>query len=204
MSTGLRFTLEVDGLPPDAFAVVSFHLNQSLSSLFSLDLSLVSQQFLSLEFAQVLDKMAYLTIWQGDEVQRRVKGVVTWFELGENDKNQMLYSMKVHPPLWRAGLRQNFRIFQNEDIKSILGTMLQENGVAQLFRKTFTPYPFNILFKRRGQRHRHRDFHHINGVTVFPGHTLHNMPPAVFQLLNKRAGNTTVTHHKHTAATFQG
>ncbi|EFD6485314.1 type VI secretion system Vgr family domain protein [Escherichia coli] len=53
MSTGLRFTLEVDGLPPDAFAVVSFHLNQSLSSLFSLDLSLVSQQFLSLEFAQV-------------------------------------------------------------------------------------------------------------------------------------------------------
>lgn len=76
--------------------------------------------------------------------------------------------------------------------------------IAQLFRKTFTPYPFNILFKRRGQRHRHRDFHHINGVTVFPGHTLHNMPPAVFQLLNKRAGNTTVTHHKHTAATFQG
>ncbi|EFT4604791.1 hypothetical protein H2593_004348, partial [Escherichia coli] len=95
MSTGLRFTLEVDGLPPDAFAVVSFHLNQSLSSLFSLfslDLSLVSQQFLSLEFQQILDKMAYLTIWQGDDVQRRVKGVVTWFELGENDKNQMLYS----------------------------------------------------------------------------------------------------------------
>ena len=63
----ITFQLEVDGLPPDAFAVVSFHLTQSLSSLFSLDLSLVSQQFLSLEFAQVLDKMAYLTIWQGDE-----------------------------------------------------------------------------------------------------------------------------------------
>ena len=127
MSTGLRFTLEVDGLPPDAFAVVSFHLNQSLSSLFSLDLSPVSQQFLSLEFAQVLDKMAYLTIWQGDDVQRRVKGVVTGLNWGER-QNQMLYSMKVHPPLWRAGLRQNFRIFQNEDIKSILGTMLQETG----------------------------------------------------------------------------
>ena len=141
MSTGLRFTLEVDGLPPDAFAVVSFHLNQSLSSLFSLDLSLVSQQFLSLEFAQVLDKMAYLTMWQGDEVQRRVKGVVTWFELGENDKNQMLYSMKVHPPLWRAGLRQNFRIFQNEDIKSILGTMLQENGVTEWSPLFSEPHP---------------------------------------------------------------
>ncbi|KXM30637.1 hypothetical protein AUS25_27655, partial [Escherichia coli] len=70
MSTGLRFTLEVDGLPPDAFAVVSFHLNQSLSSLFSLDLSLVSQQFLSLEFAKVLEKMAYLPNRQGDDSQR--------------------------------------------------------------------------------------------------------------------------------------
>ena len=79
--------------------------------------------------------------------------------------------------------------------------MLQR--IAQLFRKTFTPYPLNILFKRRGQRHRHRDFHHINGVTVFPGHTLHDMPPAIFQLLNKRAGNTTVTH-KHAAAHLSG
>ncbi|MGU4540387.1 type VI secretion system tip protein TssI/VgrG, partial [Escherichia coli] len=141
MSTGLRFTLEVDGLPPDAFAVVSFHLNQSLSSLFSLDLSLVSQQFLSLEFQQILDKMAYLTIWQGDDVQRRVKGMVTWFELGENDKNQMLYSMKVCPPLWRTGLRQNFRIFQNEDIESILGTILQENGVTEWSPLFSEPHP---------------------------------------------------------------
>ncbi len=88
MSTGLRFTLEVDGLPPDAFAVVSFHLNQSLSSLFSLALSLVSQQFLSLEFAQVLDKMAYLTVWQGDDVQRRVKGVVTCLNWGRTTKTR--------------------------------------------------------------------------------------------------------------------
>ena len=141
MSTGLRFTLEVDGLPPDAFAVVSFHLTQSLSSLFSLDLSLVSQQFLSLEFAQVLDKMAYLTVWQGDDVQRRVKGVVTWFELGENDKNQKLYSMKVCPPLWRTGLRQNFRIFQNEDIESILATILKENGVTEWSPLFSEPHP---------------------------------------------------------------
>ncbi len=88
MSTGLRFTLEVDGLPPDAFAVVSFHLNQSLSSLFSLALSLVSQQFLSLEFQQILDKMAYLTIWQGDDVQRRVKGVVTCLNWGRTTKTR--------------------------------------------------------------------------------------------------------------------
>nr|WP_249354727.1 type VI secretion system tip protein VgrG [Escherichia albertii] len=141
MSTGLRFTLEVDGLPPDAFVVVSFHLSQSLSSVFSLELSLVSQQFLSLDFPQVLEKMAYLTIWQGNDAQRRVKGVVTWFELGESDKKQMLYSMKVCPPLWRAGLRQNFRIFQNEDIESILGTLLKENGVTEWSPLFSEPHP---------------------------------------------------------------
>lgn len=48
MSTGLHPTLEVDGLPPDAFAVVSFRLTQLLSSSFSLNLFLVSQQSLSL------------------------------------------------------------------------------------------------------------------------------------------------------------
>nr|WP_203262374.1 type VI secretion system Vgr family domain protein [Escherichia coli] len=44
MSTGLRFTLEVDGLPPDAFAVVSFHLNQSRSSILFPQFFPVSQQ----------------------------------------------------------------------------------------------------------------------------------------------------------------
>ncbi len=53
----------------------------------------------------------------------------------------MLYSMKVHPPLWRAGLRQNFRIFQNEDIKSILGTMLQENRVTEWSPLFSEPHP---------------------------------------------------------------
>lgn len=130
MSTGLRFTLEVDGLPPDALAVASFHLEQSLSSLFTLNISLVSQQLLSIDFSQVLEKTAHLKIWQGTEIQRRVNGIVTWFEQGENDGHQMLYSMIVRPPVWRAALRQNSRIFQNEDIKSILGTILQENGVT--------------------------------------------------------------------------
>ncbi len=80
-------------------------------------------------------------VWQGDDVQRRVKGVVTWFELGENDKNQMLYSMKVCPPLWRTGLRQNFRIFQNEDIESILATILKENGVTEWSPLFSEPHP---------------------------------------------------------------
>lgn len=98
--------------------------------MFTLNISLVSRQLLSIDFSQVLEKTAHLKIWQGTEIQRRVNGIVTWFEQGENDGHQMLYSMIVRPPVWRASLRQNSRIFQNEDIKSILGTILQENGVT--------------------------------------------------------------------------
>lgn len=141
MSTGLRFTLEVDGLPPDALVVVSFHLNQSLASLFTLDVSLVSQQLLNIEFSQVLEKTAYLKIWQGDEIQRRVKGMVSFFEQGENDGNQTLYRMQIRPPLWRAGLRQNSRIFQNEDVETILGTILRENDVTEWSPLFSAPHP---------------------------------------------------------------
>ncbi len=45
------------------------------------------------------------------------------------------------PPLWRTGLRQNFRIFQNEDIESILGTILQENGVTEWSPLFSEPHP---------------------------------------------------------------
>ncbi len=53
----------------------------------------------------------------------------------------MLYSMKVCPPLWRTGLRQNFRIFQNEDIESILATILKENGVTEWSPLFSEPHP---------------------------------------------------------------
>ena len=151
MSTGLRFTLEVDGLPPDALAVVSFHLEQSLSELFTLDISLVSQQFLNIEFSQVLEKTARLKIWQDDEIKRRVKGLVTFFEQGENDSHQTLYSMRVRPPVWRAALRQNSRIFQNEDIKSILGTMVQENGVTEWSPLFSEPHPVREFCVQYGE-----------------------------------------------------
>ncbi|MFO6484873.1 hypothetical protein ACLBR5_19890 [Escherichia coli] len=41
-----------------------------------------------LEFAQVLDKIAYLTVWQGDDVQRRVKGVVARLNWGRTTKTR--------------------------------------------------------------------------------------------------------------------
>ncbi len=48
MSTGLRFTLEVDGLPPDAFAVVSFSIPEPVTLFAFFPRSLSGQPAVSL------------------------------------------------------------------------------------------------------------------------------------------------------------
>ncbi|WP_368543484.1 type VI secretion system tip protein TssI/VgrG [Enterobacter soli] len=127
---GLRFTLDVDGQKSDTFAVVSFRLNQSLSFPFVLGVDVASQSF-ALEAKDLLDKNATLTVWQGPEALHSVQGIVSSFQIKENSDWQIQYRFGIQPPLWRCGLRKNFRIFQQQDIKTISATLLDENGVTE-------------------------------------------------------------------------
>ncbi|HDR2159561.1 TPA: type VI secretion system tip protein VgrG [Enterobacter cancerogenus] len=127
---GLRFTLDVDGQESDTFAVVSFQLNQSLSFPFFMTVTAASRSF-DLEAKNLLEKSATLTIWQGLNALRQVKGAVASFAMKENSDWQIQYQFKIQPPLWRCGLRKNFRIFQQQDIKTISATLLDENGVTE-------------------------------------------------------------------------
>lgn len=126
---GLRFTLQVDGHEVNTFAVVSFWLTQSYSEPFILDVDVASKLF-TLEAKGLLEKKVILTIWQGPKIQRYVTGVVTGFGMKENNHWQMRYCLRIQPPLWRCSLRQNFRIFQQQNIQTISSTLLEENGVT--------------------------------------------------------------------------
>lgn len=130
---GLRFTLQVDGQEANTFAVVGFCLSQSYSEPFVLDVDVASKKF-NCEAKNLLEKNATLTIWQGRTALRHVNGFIASFAMNENNRLQMLYRFKIYPPLWRCDLRQNFRIFQQEDIQTITSTLLGENGV-----KDWTP-----------------------------------------------------------------
>ncbi|EEO7295580.1 type VI secretion system tip protein VgrG, partial [Salmonella enterica] len=70
-------------------------------------------------------------IWQGMEAQRYVSGIINEVMQGENNHWQMRYHLTIVPPLWRCGLRQNFRIFQQQDIQTLSSTLLNENGVTE-------------------------------------------------------------------------
>ena len=139
---GLRFTLEVDGQAPDTFAVVNFQLTQCFSVPFVLNVDVASKEF-GLTAERLLEKKATLTIWQGGTALRYVTGVVASFGMKENNRWQMQYNLLIHPPLWRSGLRQNFRIFQQQDIQTISATLLDENGVTD-----WTP-SFNVSHPAR-------------------------------------------------------
>lgn len=91
--------------------VVGFRLEQKHSVPFALEVDIASGLF-DLTAADFLEKNAMLTIWQGDAPQRYVSGLVSEVVLGENNGWQMRYHLNIRPPLWRAGLRQNYRIFQ--------------------------------------------------------------------------------------------
>ncbi|RZN46508.1 type VI secretion system tip protein VgrG [Escherichia sp. E13S3] len=126
---GLRFTLKVDGQNADTFAVVNFWLMQNFSFPFVMDVDVASKVF-DLKANSLLEKKATLTIWQGPKALRYVTGVIASFGMKENNNWQMQYRLRIQPPLWRSGLRQNFRIFQQQDIATISATLLDENGVT--------------------------------------------------------------------------
>ncbi|AVY98125.1 type VI secretion system tip protein VgrG [Lelliottia sp. WB101] len=126
---GLRFTLEVEGQKSWVFAVYSFSLSRHYSLPFVLDVELTSKVF-DLTAQQLLEKEATLTIWQGSDKLHEVCGLIALFGMKESNKWQQQYSLRIHPPLWRASLRQNFRIFQQQDIQTITATLLRENGIT--------------------------------------------------------------------------
>lgn len=75
---GLRFTLDVDSQRPETFAVVNYLLKQRQSFPFMLVMDVASHPFWK-TVANLLEKNATLTIWQGDALQHDVSGIVTRF-----------------------------------------------------------------------------------------------------------------------------
>lgn len=127
--TGLRFTLSVGGLPPETFVVVGFTLHEQFSSPFVLDLDIASIHP-SIAFHSILDNNATLTIWRDTEVQRIVNGIVSEVEQGDAGRHQTRYRLTVRPALWRAGLGRSSRIFQQQNIRDIVATLLKEHHIS--------------------------------------------------------------------------
>ncbi|MFV3292540.1 type VI secretion system Vgr family protein [Pseudomonas sp. NY11955] len=123
----LRFTFQplVGG---SEFEVVSFELDEAISTPFQLKLELISFED-AVDFGQLLDKPVLFTIWRGEHPLRHVHGLVSTFSQGETSRRRTWYRALVEPVLARAGLRSNWRIFQQKTVPQILEIMLKRQGM---------------------------------------------------------------------------
>ena len=124
----LRFTFQ-PLVGRSEFEVVSFVLDEAISTPFQLKLELVSFED-DVDFGQLLDKPVLFTIWRGERPLRYVHGLVSTFSQGETGFHRTRYRALVEPALARAGLRSNWRIFQQQTVPQILEIMLKRQGIT--------------------------------------------------------------------------
>ncbi|MFP3994815.1 type VI secretion system tip protein TssI/VgrG [Pseudomonas capeferrum] len=110
------------------FEVVSFELNEAISTPYQLNLELISFDD-EVDFGQLLDKPVLFTIWRGERALRYVHGLVSSFSQGDTGFCRTRYRALVEPMLARAGLRSNWRIFQQKTAPQILEIMLKRQGI---------------------------------------------------------------------------
>lgn len=113
-----------------SFEVVSFTLDEALSTPFALHLELISFSH-DVDFGKLLDKPVLFTVWRGEQPVRYVHGLVSSFSQDESGFHRTRYRALVEPQLARARLRSNWRIFQQKTVPQILQLMLQRQGITQ-------------------------------------------------------------------------
>ncbi|MBF8720370.1 type VI secretion system Vgr family protein [Pseudomonas guariconensis] len=113
------------------FEVVSFTLDEGLSTPFELHLELVSTED-DVDFGQLLDQPVLFTLWRGRQAVRHVHGLVSAFSQGDSGFHRTRYQALVEPQLARARLRANWRIFQQKTAPQILELMFKAQRLTQV------------------------------------------------------------------------
>ncbi|WP_283130138.1 type VI secretion system tip protein VgrG [Enterovibrio norvegicus] len=126
--SGLQFTLTVEGLPDDTFAVLEFSGESTLSAPYLYKVKLASRQD-NVSKDVVVDCNVTLKLWRDGELAQRVHGIVRRFTRGDTGARHTFYMLEIVPALSRLSLRQNSRIFQQQSAPEIISILLQEMGI---------------------------------------------------------------------------
>ncbi|MDE9541337.1 contractile injection system protein, VgrG/Pvc8 family, partial [Xenorhabdus bovienii] len=75
---------------------------------------------------------AAFAVHRNGQIERQITGMVTQFSHLSTGQHTSHYRITIHPSLWRASLRVNSRIFQNQSVVDIVETLFKENGVRNI------------------------------------------------------------------------
>ncbi|MBF8224205.1 type VI secretion system Vgr family protein [Halomonas sp. 328] len=128
--TGRQFTLSLAGADEAELAVVDFSHEERLSCPFQLRVHFASPT-MALVPGDLLDRPATLTVWLDGRIQRRFHGIIAELGCGERIRRRRCYEVVIRPALWRLGLRQNSRIFQQQSPLAIIKRLCEEHGLGE-------------------------------------------------------------------------
>ena len=131
----LRFTFTAGS--NDVFDVVEFRLTEGLSETFRLDIDL-SCTNPAVDFAEILDRPALFTLWQGEQPVRYVHGSVSSFQQGDTGFRRTRYHAVVEPRLARLKLTSDWRIFQTLNVPDIATAMLKKHALTLDYEQRIT------------------------------------------------------------------
>ncbi|MGV7961043.1 type VI secretion system tip protein TssI/VgrG [Photorhabdus tasmaniensis] len=128
MNDGLHFLCQITDLPEKTFAVAEFSLQEELSELFTLSLTLVSKRADIDLGSLLLQPVKFRVIFNGVE-QRQVSGIIAQAVLGDSHTHRTIYHLTVRPALWRMNLNQDSRIYHRQSVPEILKSLLKKHFI---------------------------------------------------------------------------
>lgn len=109
-----------------ALSVVSFNVEEQISSSFEIDITVATQDEVVLE--GLLDKEGLLTINYGVS-KRYFHGIVRECTCIGDNGDYSIFHVYLVPSLWLLSLEQDCRIFQNMNVQDIVCKVLKESGI---------------------------------------------------------------------------
>lgn len=150
------------------FDVVSFTFEEAISKPFKLQLELSSHDD-DINFSQLLDQPVLFTIWHGAKPMRYVHGLVSTFSQGDSGRSRTRYQALVEPLLARAGLRSNWRIFQQKTAPQILELLLKSKRDNDVELITCFDHPVREFCVQAGET----DLDFISRLAAEEGYVYH-------------------------------
>jgi type VI secretion system secreted protein VgrG len=116
--------------------LVDFHGAEGVSQLFDIHLRLASQDA-NIELKQLIGQPVTITLQLtgalASSEERYFHGYVTNFSHLDTDGGLATYSATVRPWLWMLSRRQDIRIFQEQNVQTILTNVFQEYGALAVY-----------------------------------------------------------------------
>ena len=124
-----QFQFAVSGLPEGTFRVTRFAGREAVSEPFRFELDLVSDQT-DVDFAAVLGAPATFTRLRATGEAEPVHGVVASVYQAGQTADAVRYRAVLVPRLWRLGLGQQSRVFQDVGLEDLVRAVLEGGGLA--------------------------------------------------------------------------